>query len=58
MSSLPFISPVTVMALTNEGSERVSDVEENERSASGRQKDKTDEPSAAAAAAGAKVQRV
>lgn len=43
------------MALTNEGSERVIDAEENEASASGRQEDKTDE---LVCGAGAKVQRV
>lgn len=42
MSSLPFISPVIVMALTNEGSERVIDAEENGR------EDKTDEPACVA----------
>lgn len=48
MSSLPFISPVIVMALTNEGSERMIDAEENEASASGGREDKTDEPACVA----------
>lgn len=43
MSSLPFISPVIVAALTNEGSERLIDAEENEASVSGGREDKTDE---------------